>query len=395
MNFPKKRCVAMLLAGGQGSRLLVLTENTAKPAVPFGGKYRIIDFPLSNCVNSGIDTVGILTQYQPLELNEYIGNGQPWGLNRSHGGVSVLPPYAKSKKSEWYKGTANAIYQNIPFIERYDPENVLILSGDHIYRMDYARMLRYHEEHDSDVTIAVRKAPMEEASRFGIMNTNPDGSIYEFEEKPKQPKSNNASMGIYIFKWSILRKFLVEDEENPDSENDFGKNVIPAILNAGHKMMAYDFEGYWKDVGTISSLWEANMETLGLNPAFNLYGDGTAQIYARNYALPASYIDTKSKNVNCLIAEGCEVYGDITHSVISTGCKIGRNAMIEDSVIMPNVVIEDGVIIRNAIIGEDCKVCSGAVIGGSFREGEKRQISVVGKNHVIAANQVVKPGEVI
>ena len=395
MNFPKKRCVAMLLAGGQGSRLLVLTENTAKPAVPFGGKYRIIDFPLSNCVNSGIDTVGILTQYQPLELNEYIGNGQPWGLNRSHGGVSVLPPYAKSKKSEWYKGTANAIYQNIPFIERYDPENVLILSGDHIYRMDYAKMLRYHEEHDSDVTIAVRKVPMEEASRFGIMNTNPDGSIYEFEEKPKQPKSNNASMGIYIFKWSILRKFLVEDEENPDSDNDFGKNVIPAILNAGHKMMAYDFEGYWKDVGTISSLWEANMETLGLNPAFNLYGDGTAQIYARNYALPASYIDTKSKNVNCLIAEGCEVYGDITHSVISTGCKIGRNAMIEDSVIMPNVVIEDGVIIRNAIIGEDCKVCSGAVIGGSFREGEKRQISVVGKNHVIAANQVVKPGEVI
>ena len=395
MNFPKKRCVAMLLAGGQGSRLLVLTENTAKPAVPFGGKYRIIDFPLSNCVNSGIDTVGILTQYQPLELNEYIGNGQPWGLNRSHGGVSVLPPYAKSKKSEWYKGTANAIYQNIPFIERYDPENVLILSGDHIYRMDYARMLRYHEEHDSDVTIAVRKVPMEEASRFGIMNTNPDGSIYEFEEKPKQPKSNNASMGIYIFKWSSLRKFLVEDEENPDSDNDFGKNVIPAILNAGHKMMAYDFEGYWKDVGTISSLWEANMETLGLNPAFNLYGDGTAQIYARNYALPASYIDTKSKNVNCLIAEGCEVYGDITHSVISTGCKIGRNAMIEDSVIMPNVVIEDGVIIRNAIIGEDCKVCSGAVIGGSFREGEKRQISVVGKNHVIAANQVVKPGEVI
>ena len=403
MNFPKKRCVAMLLAGGQGSRLLVLTENRlgiltkniAKPAVPYGGKYRIIDFPLSNCVNSGIDTVGILTQYQPLELNEYIGNGQPWGLNRSHGGVSVLPPYAKSKKSEWYKGTANAIYQNIPFIERYDPENVLILSGDHIYRMDYARMLRYHEEHDSDVTIAVRKVPMEEASRFGIMNTNPDGSIYEFEEKPKQPKSNNASMGIYIFKWSILRKFLVEDEENPDSDNDFGKNVIPAILNAGHKMMAYDFEGYWKDVGTISSLWEANMETLGLNPAFNLYGDGTAQIYARNYALPASYIDTKSKNVNCLIAEGCEVYGDITHSVISTGCKIGRNAMIEDSVIMPNVVIEDGVIIRNAIIGEDCKVCSGAVIGGSFREGEKRQISVVGKNHVIAANQVVKPGEVI
>ena len=395
MNFQKKRCVAMLLAGGQGSRLLVLTENTAKPAVPFGGKYRIIDFPLSNCVNSGIDTVGILTQYQPLELNEYIGNGQPWGLNRSHGGVSVLPPYARSKKSEWYKGTANAIYQNISFIERYDPENVLILSGDHIYRMDYAKMIRFHEEHDSDVTIAVRQVPMEEASRFGIMNTNPDGSIYEFEEKPKQPKSNNASMGIYVFKWSILKQYLIADEEDPNSENDFGKNVIPAILNAGHKLFAYDFEGYWKDVGTISSLWEANMETLVLDPEFNLYGDGVAKIYARNYALPASYIDTHSKNVNCLIAEGCEVYGDIHHSVISTGCRVGKGALIEDSVIMPNTVIEDGVIIRNAIIGEGCRVCKGAVIGGTFTGAEKRQISVVGKAHVIEANQVVKPGEVI
>jgi len=276
MNFQKKRCVAMLLAGGQGTRLYVLTENTAKPAVPFGGKYRIIDFPLSNCVNSGIDTVGILTQYQPLELNEYIGNGQPWGLNRSHGGVQVLPPYAGSKKSEWYKGTANAIYQNIKFIERYDPDNVLILSGDHIYRMDYAKMIKFHEAHDSDVTIAVRKVPMEEASRFGIMNTNPDGSIYEFEEKPKQPKSNNASMGIYVFKWSILKQFLIDDENDPNSENDFGKNVIPAILNSGHKLFAYDFEGYWKDVGTISSLWEANMELLGTDAAFNLYGDGVA-----------------------------------------------------------------------------------------------------------------------
>ncbi len=290
MNFQKKRCVAMLLAGGQGSRLLVLTENTAKPAVPFGGKYRIIDFPLSNCVNSGIDTVGILTQYQPLELNEYIGNGQPWGLNRSHGGVQVLPPYAKSKKSEWYKGTANAIYQNIKFIERYDPDNVIILSGDHIYRMDYAKMIRYHEELNADATIAVRKVPMAEAPRFGIMNTNPDGSIYEFEEKPKHPKSNNASMGIYVFKWSVLKKFLIDDENDPSSENDFGKNIIPAILNAGHRLFAYDFEGYWKDVGTIASLWEANMELLGADPTFNLYGDGKAKIYARNYALPASFI---------------------------------------------------------------------------------------------------------
>ena len=261
--------------------------------------------------------------------------------------------------------------------------------------MDYAKMIRFHEEHNADVTIAVRQVPIEEASRFGIMNTNPDGSIYEFEEKPKQPKSNNASMGIYVFKWSILKQYLIADEEDPNSENDFGKNVIPAILNAGHKLFAYDFEGYWKDVGTISSLWEANMETLGPDPEFNLYGDGVAKIYARNYALPASYIDTNSKNVNCLIAEGCEIYGDIRHSVISTGCKVGKGAMIEDSVIMPNVVIEAGAIIRNAIVGEDCVVKSGAVIGGTFREGEKRQISVIGKNHTIETNQVVKPGEVI
>ena len=395
MNFQKKRCVAMLLAGGQGTRLYVLTENTAKPAVPFGGKYRIIDFPLSNCVNSGIDTVGILTQYQPLELNEYIGNGQPWGLNRSHGGVQVLPPYAGSKKSEWYKGTANAIYQNIKFIERYNPDNVLILSGDHIYRMDYAKMIKYHEEHDADITIAVRKVPMEEASRFGIMNTNPDGSIYEFEEKPKKPKSNNASMGIYVFKWSVLKRFLIEDEENPESENDFGKNIIPAILNSGHKLFAYDFEGYWKDVGTISSLWEANMELLGTDPEFNLYGDGTAPIFARNYALPSSYIDAGSKIINALIAEGCEVYGSVRHSVVSTGCRVRKDVVIEDSVIMPNTVIEEGVIIRNAIIGEGCVIRSGAVIGGAFRNDEKRQIAVVGKDHIIEANQVVKPGEVI
>ncbi|MBQ1371899.1 MAG: glucose-1-phosphate adenylyltransferase [Oscillospiraceae bacterium] len=395
MYFQKKHCVAMLLAGGQGSRLLVLTENTAKPAVPFGGKYRIIDFPLSNCVNSGIDTVGILTQYQPLELNEYIGNGQPWGLNRSHGGVQVLPPYARSKKSEWYKGTANAIYQNIPFIERYDPDYVLVLSGDHIYRMDYAKMIRFHEQQDSDVTIAVRQVPMDEASRFGIMNTNPDGSIYEFEEKPRHPKSNQASMGIYVFKWSILKKFLIDDEENPDSDNDFGKNVIPAILEAGHKLYAYNFEGYWKDVGTISSLWESNMDLLDNDPKFDLYGDGRAPIFARNYALPASYIDNHSKTVNALIAEGCEIYGSIRHSVVSTGCTVSKESVIEDSVIMPNVFIEEGVIIRNAIIGENCVIRSGAVIGGAFRQPDQRQIAVIGKDHTIDINQVVKPGEVI
>ena len=394
MQFQKKRCVAMLLAGGQGSRLMVLTENTAKPAVPFGGKYRIIDFPLSNCVNSKIDTVGILTQYQPLELNEYIGNGQPWHLNRSHGGVQVLPPYAKSKKSEWYKGTANAIYQNIAFIERYHPDNVLILSGDHIYKMDYAAMLRYHEEMEADCTIAVRTVPLAEASRFGIMNTHEDGKIFEFEEKPKHPKSTNASMGIYIFKWDILRKFLIADEEDPASENDFGKNVIPALLNTGHRLFAYQFEGYWKDVGTIQSLWEANMELLGTDPAFNLYGSKGERIYARNYAMPSSFIAKESKNVNCSIAEGCEIYGNLSHSVISTGCTVEAGAIVEDSVIMPNVVIEAGAVVRHAIIGEDCRVCRGAVIGGCFREGEKMQISVVGKGKTIAENMAIKPGEI-
>ena len=394
MKFQKKHCVAMLLAGGQGSRLMVLTENTAKPAVPFGGKYRIIDFPLSNCVNSGIDTVGILTQYQPLELNEYIGNGQPWRLNRSHGGVQVLPPYAQSKKSEWYKGTANAIYQNIPFIERYDPDNVLILSGDHIYKMDYAAMLRRHMETDADCTIAVRTVPIEEASRFGIMNTNPDGSIYEFEEKPKQPKSTNASMGIYIFKWSILKQFLIADENNPESDNDFGKNVIPAILNAGHRLFAYEFQGYWKDVGTINSLWEANMELLGKNPAFNIYGEQGARIYARNYAKPSTFVAKGAKTDNCFIAEGCEIYGSVKHSILSTGCTVAAGAIIEDSVIMPNVVIEADAVIRHAIVGEDCHVGRGAVIGGAFAQDEEKQISVIGKAKHIEANRVIKPGEI-
>ena len=394
MNFQKKHCVAMLLAGGQGSRLMVLTENTAKPAVPFGGKYRIIDFPLSNCVNSGIDTVGILTQYQPLELNEYIGNGQPWRLNRSHGGVQVLPPYAKSKKSEWYKGTANAIYQNIAFIERYDPDNVLILSGDHIYKMDYAAMLRHHIKTGADCTIAVRTVPLSEASRFGIMNTNADGSIYEFEEKPKVPKSTNASMGIYIFKWSILKKFLIADEEDPTSDNDFGKNVIPALLNSGHKLFAYEFQGYWKDVGTINSLWEANMELLGEDPEFNIYGEKGKRIYARNYAMPSTFIAKDSKHSNCFIAEGCEIYGDVTHSIISTGCTVEKDAIVEDSVIMPNVIIESGAVIRHAIIGEDCHIRRGCVIGGAFAEGEAKEISVIGKGKVIEANTAIKPGEI-
>ncbi len=394
MYFQKKRCIAMLLAGGQGSRLKVLTENTAKPAVPFGGKYRIIDFPLSNCVNSGIDTVGILTQYQPLELNEYIGNGQPWGLNKTHSCAQVLPPYERhDKKSGWYKGTANAIYQNIDFIDRFDPEYVVVLSGDHIYKMDYAAMVQYHEKHNADCTIAVRNVPLSEASRFGILNTNPDNSIYEFEEKPKVPKSTNASMGIYVFNWSILREFLIADEDDPNSSNDFGKNIIPNLLNSGHKLMAYTFDGYWKDVGTIDSLWEANMELLGKNPEFNIRGDERFKISARNNALPSSYIDENAKTVNCFIAEGSEVYGTVRHSIISIGCTIGKDALVEDSVVMPGVVIEPGAIVRHAILGENSKICRNAVVGGAYGPKEKKKISVTSKGAVIEANTVLLPGE--
>jgi len=396
MYFQKKRCIAMLLAGGQGSRLKVLTEKTAKPAVPFGGKYRIIDFPLSNCVNSGIDTVGILTQYQPLELNEYIGNGQPWGLNKTHSCAQVLPPYERhDKKSGWYKGTANAIYQNIDFIERFDPDYVVILSGDHIYKMDYAAMVEYHEKNNASCTIAVRTVPLKEASRFGILNTNPDNSIYEFEEKPKKPKSTNASMGIYVFNWKVLKDALIADEDDEKSSNDFGKNIIPNLLNAGHKMMAYNFDGYWKDVGTIDSLWEANMELLGKNPEFNIRGDERSKIYARNDAMPSSYIDENAKTVNCFIAEGCEVYGTVRHSVISVGCSIGEDALVEDSVVMPGVVIEPGAIVRHAILGENSKVCRNAVVGGAFDENEDKQISVTSKGAVVEASTVLLPGDML
>jgi len=396
MYFQKKRCIAMLLAGGQGSRLKVLTEKTAKPAVPFGGKYRIIDFPLSNCVNSGIDTVGILTQYQPLELNEYIGNGQPWGLNKTHSCAQVLPPYERhDKKSGWYKGTANAIYQNIDFIERFHPDYVVILSGDHIYKMDYAAMVAYHEENNASCTIAVRDVPLAEASRFGILNTNPDNSIYEFEEKPKVPKSTNASMGIYVFNWDVLREALIADEDDEKSSNDFGKNIIPNLLKAGHKMMAYNFDGYWKDVGTIDSLWEANMELLGKNPEFNIRGDERSKIYARNMALPSSYIDEQAKTVNSFIAEGCEIYGTVRHCIISVGCTIGEGALVEDSVVMPGVVIEPGAIVRHAILGENSRVCRNAVVGGAFAPQEKKEISVTAKGTIVPANTVLLPGEML
>ena len=393
MYFHKKRVIAMLLAGGQGSRLHVLTHKTAKPAVPFGGKYRIIDFPLSNCVNSGIDTVGILTQYQPMELNEYIGNGQPWGLNKTHSCAQVLPPYERhDKKSGWYKGTANAIYQNIDFIERFDPDYVVILSGDHIYKMDYADMVRYHEENNAACTIAVREVPLSEASRFGILNTNPDNSIYEFEEKPAKPKSTNASMGIYVFNWEVLKNALLADEENPNSSNDFGKNIIPTLLNSGFRMMAYPFAGYWKDVGTIDSLWEANMELLGKNPAFQIRGE-KSRIYARNSALPSSYIDANARISGSFVAEGCEVYGTVKHSIISVGCTVGEGALVEDSVVMPGVVIEPGAIVRHAILGENSKVCKNAVVGGAFGPDEKKEISVTSKGAVVET--VLLPGEMV
>ena len=386
----------MLLAGGQGSRLKVLTENTAKPAVPFGGKYRIIDFPLSNCVNSGIDTVGILTQYQPLELNEYIGNGQPWGLNKAHSRAQVLPPYERhDKKSGWYKGTANAIYQNIDFINRYNPDYVVILSGDHIYKMDYAAMVAYHEKNNASCTIAVRTVPLKEASRFGILNTKPDNTIYEFEEKPKVPKSTNASMGIYVFNWDVLRNALIADEEDETSSNDFGKNIIPNLLGAGHKLMAYTFSGYWKDVGTIDSLWEANMELLGEDPEFNIRGDERSKIYARNNALPSSYIDENAKTVNCFIAEGSEIYGSVTHSIISIGCTIGKGAVVEDSVVMPGVTSEPGAIVRHAILGENSRVGKNAVVGGAFGPKDKKKISVTSKGAVVEANTVLLPGDML
>ena len=356
-----KKCIAMLLAGGQGSRLMELTRNTAKPAVPFGGKYRIIDFPLSNCVNSGIDTVGILTQYEPLMLNDYIGNGHPWGLNRSYGGVHVLPPYLSQKSAEWYKGTANAIYQNMHFINRYNPSQVLILSGDHIYKMDYSLMLDYHNSNNADCTIAVIDVPIEEASRFGIMNTKEDGTVYEFEEKPANPKSTNASMGIYIFNRDVLAEYLEEDEKNPESDNDFGKNVIPMLIRDGKRVFAYKFDGYWKDVGTIKSLWEAHMDLLP--PAKLQLKNKNFKIYGRNYAMPATFIANGTSIVNSIIAEGCTINGSVVNSVIYNGCVIEEGAVIENSVVMPGSRIDKNAVVKYAIIGEGIRVSASETIG--------------------------------
>lgn len=390
-----KDCIAMLLAGGQGSRLMVLTEENAKPAVPFGGKYRIIDFPLSNCVNSGIDTVGILTQYQPFELNNYIGNGLPWGLNRNFGGVYILPPYQRSKKTEWYKGTANAIYQNIHFVDMYNPENVLILSGDHIYKMDYSKMIAYHNEKDADCTIAVLDVPLKEASRFGIMNTESDGRIYEFEEKPKQPKSTNASMGVYVFKWKVLREYLIADEEDPSSSNDFGKNIIPNMLSDGKNMFAYNFNGYWKDVGTIESLWQANMDLLDETSGLKLK-DSNFKIYARNYAHFASSISKKASVENSLIAEGCCIKGNVCDSVISIGCTVNEGAHINRCVVMPGAVIGKNARLEYAIIGERSVIGSGATVGADKTSAEKWEgISVVGNDRVVDDNETLSSGKII
>lgn len=365
-----KDCVAMILAGGQGSRLGALTKNVAKPAVPFGGKYRIIDFPLSNCVHSGINTVGVLTQYQPLELNRYIGNGNPWDLDRSHGGVYVLPPYQSAKAGEWYKGTANAIYQNLSFLESFKPENVLILSGDHIYKMHYGEMLKAHKESGAAVTIAVMPVPWEEASRFGIMNVDEEGTITDFEEKPAEPKSNLASMGIYIFTYEVLKKYLEADERDPSSANDFGKNIIPTMLENGEKMVSFRFESYWKDVGTIHSLWEANMDLVDQPPKFDL-NDRSWSIYSRNMALAPHYVGQNAKITNSTVTEGCFIDGEIKHSVIFGGVELGEGSVVSDSVIMPGAKIGKNVVIEKAVIGADAVIGDGAKVGVNSSDDNK------------------------
>ena len=393
----KKEMITMLLAGGQGTRLYVLTKEVAKPAVPFGGKYRIIDFPLSNCVNSGIDTVGVLTQYRPLELNSYIGNGQPWDLDRMNGGVYILPPYVKDKEGQWYKGTANAIYQNINFIERYEPDYVLVLSGDHIYKMDYAKMLDFHKSRQADATIAVLDVPVEEASRFGIMNTNPDSSIYEFEEKPKHPKSTKASMGIYIFNWKKLREYLINDEKDPNSSNDFGKNIIPSMLAKGERMFAYQFDGYWKDVGTIDSLWEANMDLLNPKVNINLSGDQW-RIYARNEPHPPHFILEKADIAESLITEGCDINGKLWYTVLFSGVTVEEGAELNSAVVMKNTVIKKGAVVKYAIIAEDAVIEEGAVVGDdpcNYSDPSEWGIAVVGRGAVVKKGQIVRPKEMI
>ncbi len=382
-----KKCVAMILAGGQGSRLGILTRDVAKPAVPFGGKYRIIDFPLSNCSHSGIDTVGVLTQYQPLELNTYIAGGQPWDLDRQNGGVYVLPPYMSAEKGEWYKGTANAIYQNIGFIERFKPRDVVILSGDHIYKMDYNKMIRQHNKAGADATIAVIEVPWDEAPRFGIMNTDAEDTILEFEEKPAKPKSNLASMGVYCFRWEVLRKYLIADEEDPGSDNDFGKNIIPKMLEDGLKLVAHRFEGYWKDVGTIHSLWEANMELLDEDSGSSLDDDGW-RIYSKNPIKPPHYIAPEAKLRNCYVTEGCEIAGEIDHSVIFEGVVIEEGVKVKDSIIMPGAKIGKDAVVYKSIIGPGAIVGENAVIGSMEDTADKTWV-----NEKICSNDITLLGQ--
>jgi len=388
----KKECIAMLLAGGQGSRLYVLTSNVAKPAVPFGGKYRIIDFPLSNCTNSGIDTVGVLTQYKPLELNSYIGSGQPWDLDRLNGGVHILPPYmVEGDKGTWFKGTANAIYQNIGFVDMYDPEYVVILSGDHIYKMNYDKMLETHKAANAACTISVLEVPWDEAPRFGIMAVDEEDNIVEFQEKPKQPKSNLASMGIYIFTWSKLRQALIEDEADPDSSNDFGKNIIPKFLAAGEKLIAYRFDGYWKDVGTLESLWDANMDMLSRGDLDLL--EDSWPIYTRLPSQPPAYIGKASLVEHSVVTQGCEITGTVKNSVLSPGTRVEEGAEVAYSVLMPGVTVKRGAVVRYAIIGENCQVEAGAMVGANPEDcdPDKWGITVLGPGAAIGAGEVVPP----
>ena len=393
----KKEMIAMLLAGGQGSRLYVLTSSRAKPAVPFGGKYRIIDFTLSNCSNSGIDTVGVLTQYKPLELNAYIGTGQPWDLDRMNGGIQVLPPYVTGSDGQWYKGTANAIYQNIEFIEQYSPTYVLILSGDHVYKMDYAKMLKFHKEKGADATIAVMDVPIDQASAFGIMNTRDDLSIYEFEEKPKVPKSTKASMGVYIFTWEKLKKYMIEDEANPNSSNDFGKNIIPNMLNAGERMFAYPFDGYWKDVGTVDNLWEANMDLLNPTIPLNL-SDPLWRIYCRHSLTTPHYIGESASIVNSMITEGCDVEASVNNSILFSDVEAEKDAEINYSVVMRNVKIHSGAKVQYAIIADDAVIEEGAVVGAppeDFPDRDNWGIAVIGQGARVRAGQKVLPKEML
>lgn len=393
----KMECIAMLLAGGQGSRLGILTKNIAKPAVPYGGKYRIIDFPLSNCVNSGISTVGVLTQYQPLELNDYIGNGQPWDLDRANGGVHILSPYQQIKGTEWYKGTANAIYQNITFIDRYSPEYVAVLSGDHIYKMDYSKMLDYHKEKDAACTIAMLEVPWEEASRFGLMITNDDNSIKEFEEKPKEPHSNKASMGVYIFTWSKLRQYLIDDENNAASSNDFGHDVIPAMHANGEKMYAYLFDGYWKDVGTIDSLWEANLDLL--NPKVDLdLSDQSWKIYSKTPVAPPHYIAPKATVQNSMIAEGSQVYGELDFSILFSNVTVEEGAVVRDSIVMPGTVIKSGAKVQYAIVAENAVIEEEAEVGERPEDMENLDdwgVAVVGSGVTVGKKAKVAPKAMI